>query len=48
MAKFYFDFSDGQTFERDEVGVELDSLEQACGAASKALGEVVREILLEA
>ncbi len=45
MPRYFFDIHDGARFTADETGVELDGIEAARQEASRALGELVREIL---
>ena len=42
MPRFYFDLRDGE-FIRDDVGVELPSMDEAMAEAKKMLAEMVRE-----
>ncbi len=45
MPKFYFDFLDGDTFSRDDVGVRLESLSAAEDQAIRAAAEIGRDSL---
>jgi len=40
MPRYYFDVHDGETFTRDDEGVELDGIEAAKAEASKTLPEI--------
>lgn len=43
MTRYYFDTRDGETFIRDEVGLELPNIEAAQDQAALALAEMARE-----
>lgn len=43
MPLFFFDVCDNGTLERDEFGVELDSLDEARNQAIALLPEIARE-----
>ena len=45
MPRFFFDVSDGDTFVRDEVGLELRDLDQVRTEAIDALPDIAREAL---
>ena len=43
MGRFYFDVTNGHGFERDQVGVELGSLDEVCREASRIMADLARE-----
>ena len=45
MARFYFDFDDGETFTRDERGVELEDVEAAKAEAVRSLPTIAKDEL---
>jgi hypothetical protein len=44
MARFYFDYRDGE-IARDDEGLDLSSLAEAQAQATTALGEAARDML---
>jgi hypothetical protein len=47
VPRYYFDVSDGDTFTKDDVGLELDGIEAARAEARKALPDIARDVLPE-
>jgi hypothetical protein len=45
VARYYFDIYDGVNVTRDEVGVELDTVQAAKDEAMRALSEIARSEL---
>ena len=45
MPRFYFDSRDGERLVRDEDGLDLPDLAAAREEASRALGEIIKDIL---
>ena len=45
MPRFYFDSRDGESLVCDEDGLDLPDLAAACEEASRALGEIIKDIL---
>ena len=45
MPRFYFDVSEGESFTRDEIGLDLPDLDQVRAEAINALPEIAREAL---
>ena len=45
MARYYFDFNDGETMMVDEGGIELDGVEAVHREALKALADVAKEFI---
>ncbi len=45
MPRYYFDEHDGDTFTKDEEGLELDGIEAARAEARKALPDIARDVL---
>ncbi len=43
--RYYFDSRDGDTFIRDDMGWEFDTIEEARDEATKALAELARDVL---
>ena len=46
MARYFFDFRDGDGVARDEVGQDLDSLDTVRRTAVTAAGEALRDATL--
>jgi hypothetical protein len=47
MAKYFFDFRSGSTSSKDEEGQELSHIEAAHKMAVEALGEGLKDFILE-
>jgi hypothetical protein len=45
MPRYFFDSHDGDSFIRDEYGVELDSIEAARDAATGGLADLARDAI---
>lgn len=45
MARYFFDLVDGMKVDRDDIGLEFESLANARDAAADALGDLTREVL---
>lgn len=45
MRRYYFDVDDGETRERDEVGVDLVDDQQARDEAFRALGDLAKHYI---
>ncbi|HZY67308.1 MAG TPA: hypothetical protein VFE52_01905 [Devosia sp.] len=47
MPRYFFDVRDRHGEQRDEVGLEFPDMETAIAEARRALGDIVRESLLD-
>lgn len=45
MKRYFFDYHDNGSCERDEIGLEFDSLEAASKEAERALSEFASDVL---
>jgi hypothetical protein len=45
MPLYYFDTRDGDNFIRDELGLELDGIEQARDEATRGMADLARDAL---
>ena len=45
MPRFYFDVRDGESFTRDDDGVEFAGSHEARVDASKALAEMIKDVM---
>jgi hypothetical protein len=45
MARYYFDYWDGQRCFSDEEGLELDGIESARNEARKALADAAKDVI---
>ncbi len=45
MARYFFDTRDNSHSQRDELGLELDSLEEARDEATRGLADLAKDVL---
>ena len=45
MPRYFFDTDDGDTFNEDEEGIDLDGIEEVCLQAQSGLAGIARDVV---